>query len=119
VGDGTDLYLVVKVRPHHRFERRGADMYVDLSVPLSDAILGSEQEVPTLKGKIMLTIPPESQNGQVFRLRNQGMPHLDQPRNKGDLFATLKVVLPTNLSDQERQLFQELKRNRGGKAVER
>ena len=119
VGDGTDLYLVVKIRPHHRFERRGADMYVDLSVPLADAILGSEQEAPTLKGKVMLTIPPESQNGQVFRLRNQGMPHLDQPNNKGDLFATLKVVLPTNLSERERQLFRELRWSRGGQGVER
>ncbi|MFC1935493.1 DnaJ C-terminal domain-containing protein [Chloroflexota bacterium] len=117
VGDGTDLYLVLKIRSHHRFERRGTDIYVDLSVPLVDAVLGSEQEVPTLKGKVMLAMPPESQNGQVFRLRNQGMPRLNQPGSKGDLFATLKVVLPTSLSEGERQLFEDLKRGRGGKEV--
>lgn len=118
-GDGTDLYLVVTVRPHHRFIRKGADLYSDQSIPLVDAILGSEQEVPTLKGKVMLAIPPESQNGQVFRLRNQGMPLLNHPGSRGDLFVTLKVILPTNLSQQERQLFQELKRSRTGKDVGR
>lgn len=115
VGDGTDLYLVVTVRPHHRFARKGADLYSDLSVPLVDALLGSEQEVPTLKGKVMLAIPPESQNGQVFRLRNQGMPLLTQPGSRGDLFVTLKAVLPANLSERERQLFQELRHGRTGK----
>ncbi len=117
-GGGADLYLVVTVKPHHRFERKGADLYSDLSISLVDAMLGSEQEVPTLKGKVMLTVPLESQNGQVFRLRNQGMPRLNRPDSKGDLFVTLKVILPTNLSEQERQLFQELRQGRTGKGVE-
>ena len=117
-GGGVDLYLVVTVLPHRRFTRKGADLYVDLSIPLVDAILGSEQEVETLNGKVMLTIPPESQNGQFFRLRNQGMPRLGDPAAKGDLFAALKVVLPTSLSQREHQLFQELARGRNGKGDE-
>ena len=111
-GKGMDLYLVVTVRPHHRFQRKGADLYVDLPVPLVDAILGGDQEVPTLKGKAMLTVPPETQNGQVFRLRGQGMPWLSEKGKYGDLFATARVVLPANLSEQEKDLFRELKQVR-------
>ena len=114
-GDGADLYLVISVRPHRKFTRKGVDLYVDLSTPLADAVLGSEQKAETLSGKVVLTIPPESQNGQVFRLRNQGMPRLGNSADKGDLFVTLKVVLPTSLSDQERKFFEEMRRSRAGK----
>ncbi len=111
----TELYLVTKVTPHRRFTRKGADLYLDLSLPLVDAVLGSEQEVPIIKGKVMLTVPPESQNGQMFRLKGQGMPHLGRPEQRGDLFATLKVMLPTNLTEQERDLFGSLKEMRAAK----
>ena len=111
----TELYLVTRVAPHRRFTRKGADLYLDLSLPLVDAVLGSEQEVPTIKGKVMLTVPPESQNGQMFRLKGQGMPHLGRPEQRGDLFATLKIMLPTNLTEQERDLFGSLKELRTAK----
>ena len=110
--DGLDIYLVVTARPHHRFQRKGADLYVELSIPMVDAVLGSQQEAPTLNGMVVLTIPSETQNGQVFRLRNKGMPRLGKPGRHGDLFVTVKVMLPSNLSEQERQLFKELKRAR-------
>lgn len=116
-GRGVDLYLVVTVNSHHRFTRKGADLYVDLPVSLVDAVLGAEQEVQTLEGKVMLTIPSESQNGQVFRLRSQGMPHLGKPSQRGDLFVTLRVVLPTNLTEREQQLFKELSRSHGGRSA--
>ncbi len=111
----TELYLVTRVVPHRRFTRKGADLYLDLSLPLVDAVLGSEQEAPTITGKVMLTVPPESQNGQMFRLKGQGMPHLGRPDQRGDLFATLKVMLPTNLTEQERDLFVSLKEMRAAK----
>ncbi len=122
LGDGADLYLVISVKPHHRFTRKGADLYVDLPVPLVDAILGGEQEVQTMKSignaaKVLLTLPHESQNGQVFRLRGQGMPRLDDPTALGDLFVALKVVLPTNLTERERQLFEELSLSRSGRST--
>ena len=110
--DGAELYLVITVRPHHRFTRKGNDLHVDLPVPLADAVLGSEHIVETLNGRVALTIPPESQNGQVFRLRGRGMPALGSPAQKGDLFVALKVILPTGLSQHEKELFQELKRLR-------
>jgi len=69
--------------------------------------------VPTLKGKLMLRIPPQTQNGKSFRLRGQGMPHLKDPSVHGDLYADAKVVLPENLSPRERELFEELATLRG------
>jgi DnaJ-class molecular chaperone len=76
-------------------------------------MLGGEVNVPTLKGKLALKIPPETQNGKVFRLAGQGMPRMGDTK-KGDLFARVKVVLPTKLTEREKELFQELKKLRGG-----
>jgi len=107
-GAKGDLYLVVKVLPHRRFERKEDDLYVDVSVPLVIAVLGGEVEVPTLKGKLALKIPPETQNGKVFRLSGQGMPHLGDS-SRGDLLAKVMVVLPTKLRQEERKLFEQLR----------
>jgi DnaJ-class molecular chaperone len=108
-----DLYLNVTVRPHYAFERKGDDLYVDAAVSVADAILGGEVKVPTLKGTMLaLTIPAETQNGRVFRLAGQGMPKLNS-NERGDLYARIKVILPTNLTERERELVRELKRLRG------
>ena len=116
-GNRTDLYLVITVASHKRFTRKGVNLNLELSVPLVDAMLGSEQKVQTLKNVVVLTVPQESQNGQVFRLRGQGMPRLNKPGVKGDLFVKLKVVLPTGLSDSERHLFRQLQNERSGKVT--
>lgn len=108
-----DLYLVVRVLPHQVFERKGDDIYLEVPVPLLTAVLGGEVEVPTLRGKVVLKVPPETQNGNVFRLAGQGMPHLGNS-TYGDLFAKVKVVLPTGLSPQEKRLFEQLKALRSG-----
>ena len=104
-----DLYLVMSVKDHRRFERKGQDLYSEVEVPLSDAILGGDVNVPTMKGRVSLTIPPETQNGRRFRLAGQGMPALNNPSGQGDLYATIKVILPTALSSEEQELFQKLK----------
>jgi curved DNA-binding protein len=110
-----DLYLVTSVRPHRTFRRHGDDLYTDVAVPLMVAVLGGEVKVSTLKGtKLSLKIPPETQNGRSFRLKGQGMPHLGNS-TKGDLLARVKVVLPTKLTDEERELFQRLDKLRAGK----
>jgi len=80
---------------------------VEVAVPLVVVVLGGEVQVPTFKGKLALKVPPETQNGRVFRLKGQGMPHLGNA-NYGDLFARVNVVLPTKLSSQERELFEQL-----------
>ncbi|HEX7364157.1 MAG TPA: DnaJ C-terminal domain-containing protein [Dehalococcoidia bacterium] len=107
-GARGDLYLIVRVLPHQIFERKADDLHTEISIPLATAMLGGEVAVPTLKGQVALKIPPETQNGKVFRLSSQGMPHLNDS-SKGDLFAKVKVVLPTGLSPQERRLFEQLK----------
>lgn len=108
--DGHDLYLTIKIQPHPQFERREDDLYVDAPVSLVDAVLGATIEVPTLTGKVEMTIPPETQNGQVFRLRGQGMPTRDG--GSGDEFVRVKVVLPFRLTPRERELFEELRKLR-------
>ncbi len=107
-GPAGDLYLVVHVLPHERFERRGDDLETKVEVPLTEAILGGEVAVPTMTGRVMLTVPPLTQNGRVFRLRGQGMPRLEGS-GRGDLLARTNVKLPSQLSDQERKLFEELR----------
>jgi len=111
-GEPGDLYLIISVKPHPVFERRGDDLYVTIPVPLTLAVLGGELKVPTLKGnKLALKIPPETQNGQVFRLAGQGMPHLGSSA-RGDLFARVNIILPTRLSAEEKALFERLRQLR-------
>lgn len=110
-GGRGDLYLRVSVLPNTRFERKGDDVYVTVQVPLYKAVLGGEVEVPTPKGsKLALKIPATTQNGRLIRLTGQGMPNLKNPAKRGDLFAKVEVQLPTELGDDERQLYQELER---------
>ena len=106
-GANGDLYLVVSVKPHRLFERRGDDLHAEVPVPLTVAILGGEVQVPTLKGKLALKIPAETQNGRAFRLKGQGMPHLGNS-SRGDIVAKVNIVLPTKLSAQEKELFRQL-----------
>jgi molecular chaperone DnaJ len=111
-GEAGDLYLLISVRPDDRFQRTEDDLHVDVPVLLTDAILGGEVEVPTLEGKkLALKIPPETQNGKVFRLAGQGMPHLGDSTH-GDLLARISVTLPTNLSTEEKNLFERLRQLR-------
>jgi len=107
---GGDIHLVISVREHQRFERKGDNLHVEVPVPLTDAVLGGEIEVPTLLGKkLALKIPPETQNGKSFRLGKQGMPKLNKKDEKGDLFAKVRIVLPDKLTEREKELFAELK----------
>ena len=112
-GRSGDLYLVTSVKSHRLFERKGDNLYVAVEVPLTTAVLGGEIQVPTLKGKLALKVPPETQNGRAFRLGGQGMPHLGNS-SRGDLVAKVKVVLPTKLSAEEKKLFEQLSQLRPG-----
>ncbi|MDE3077678.1 MAG: DnaJ domain-containing protein [Chloroflexota bacterium] len=113
-GPKGDLYLTVTVQPHPTFDRKGNDLYVEVPVPLVKAMLGGEVDVPTLKGtRLSMKVPPETQNGRTFRLGGQGLPAL-RGDERGDLYAKARVILPTNLSARERELFQELRRHREG-----
>ncbi len=107
-GSLADLYLVVNVAPDPRFEREGDDLYTEVPVDLFTAVLGGEVRVPTLKGDVYLRIPPGTQCGQTFRLRGRGMPRLKQPNQYGDLYVRIKVLIPKDLTSEERKLFQQL-----------
>ncbi len=112
-GPRGDLYLEITVTPDPSFERVDDDLYLELPVNLYSAVLGGEAIVPTLRGKIKLKIPPETQSGRTFRLKGQGMPKLKNPDERGDLYAKVMVTLPENLSDEEIELFEELADIRG------
>ncbi len=107
-GGAGDLFLVVQVRPHPAFERKGDDLQTETPIGLYTALLGGEVIVTTLTGKATLNIPAGTQPGQTFRLRGQGMPHLREPSQRGNLLVKVQVRLPKQLNDRERQLFQEL-----------
>jgi len=111
-GGSGDLYLLVTVLPHAYFERNGDDLSVDVSVPYLEAILGGEVEAPTLSGQVILTIPPLTQNGRRFRLSGKGMPVLGSQGHRGDLVARVNVMLPDELTEVERALFEELRQTK-------
>ncbi len=114
-GPRGDLYLVISLKPDQLYERKGDDLYADIDVDLVTVMLGGEVPVPTPDGrKLVLTVPPETQNGRLFRLANKGMPRLRSGGN-GNLFARVKVVLPMGLTEDERSLFEQLARSRGSK----
>lgn len=96
--DGRDLVVVIKVMPHATFTRRSADLEREVPVSLREALLGGEVPVRTLKGRVLLTVPPGSQGGRSFRLTGQGMPRL-KGDGTGDLYVRIRVVLPSSLSD--------------------
>jgi molecular chaperone DnaJ len=106
-GKKGDLLLVVTVRPHPRFDRKGDDLHEEIEVPLTVAVLGGETEVPTVTAKVMLKVPPLTQNGRVFKLGGLGMPRLGK-EGKGDLHAKVRVRVPTELDEKQRKLFEEL-----------
>ena len=116
-GAAGDLYLLVHVAAHERFERRGDDVHVDVDVPVADAALGGEAKVPTLKGKTLaLRIPEGTQGGKVFRLAGQGMPK--SGGGFGDLYAAVRLVLPEQLTDEQRRLFEQLRALESGVRAE-
>jgi curved DNA-binding protein len=111
-----DLYLRVHLTPDSRFERKGQDLHVSVRVPVTTAVLGGEAEVPNLGGKpLRLKIPATTQNGQVFRLKGHGMPAVGKADQRGDLYATVEVDLPRELSPAERQHYEALAKLSGGK----
>ena len=111
-GNRGHLYLKIKVKKDKRFERRGDNLHMKLPIDLYTAVLGGKLSVPTLTGSVELNIPPESQSGQKFRLRGQGMPNLKNSSQHGYLYVQIQVQAPTNLSAKERGLFEELEKLR-------
>jgi curved DNA-binding protein len=109
-GTAGDLYLVVTVLPHPRFERRGQDLYTRVAAPVTTAVLGGEAEVTALSGgRLRLKVPPLTSAGRVFRLKGHGLPTPGRPDERGDLYVTVDVQIPSQLSDEERKHWEALK----------
>ncbi len=113
-GAAGDVLVVIEQEPHEFFERQDDDIINIMPLSFSQAALGDQVEVPTLTGKVRLTIPSGTQSGKVFRLRGKGMPHLNG-YGQGDQLVKVVVWTPTELNGREKELFEELSRMDGGK----
>jgi molecular chaperone DnaJ len=114
-GPPGDLYVYLTVRPHEYFERNGNDLYCLVPISLTQAALGSEIMVSTLEDgrRVKMKIPSGTQNGRVFRLKNEGVPYLHNPERRGDLFVKVMVQVPTRLSPKARSLLEQLAEHTG------
>jgi molecular chaperone DnaJ len=105
-----DLYIITHVRPHAYFERRGDDIHTVVPVTVTEASLGAKIEVPTIDGRALLRIPPGTNSGQKFRLREKGVPSARRPGVRGDQFVEVQVVTPSTVDDRVRNLLRELEK---------
>ncbi|MEN3185407.1 MAG: DnaJ C-terminal domain-containing protein [Atribacterota bacterium] len=103
---GKDVYLLVRVKPHAFFGRDGDNLTLEVPVTVTEAALGTEIEIPTLGGRIKMRVPPETQNGTVFRLKGLGFPKL-KGEGRGDLLVKVQVVIPKGLTEREKRLLEE------------
>ncbi len=108
-GPNGDLYITFNIAQDSRFERIGDDLKVKIPIDVYTAVLGGEVAIETLEGSVKLKVKPETQNGTTVRLKGKGFPVYKKEGQFGDLFVTYEVKIPTNLTDQQKQLFQQLK----------
>lgn len=108
-GPHGDLYITFNIPADPDFERIGDDLKTKVSIDLYTAVLGGDVKVNTLTGNVNLKVKPETQNGMTVRLKGKGFPVYKKEGEFGDLFVTYEVKLPTNLTEQQKQLFEQLK----------
>lgn len=111
-GHPGDLYVVIHVLPHEFFKRQDDDIFCEIPITFSQAALGDEVEVPTLKSKARIKIPPGTQTGTVFRLKGEGIPHLNG-RGRGDQNVIVRVKTPEKLNREQRELLEKLAKTEG------
>ena len=105
-GPPGDLYVVVNLKPHAVFQREGADLHCEMPISFATAALGGELEIPTLDGHATIQIPPETQSGQVFRLRNKGIRPV-RASAAGDLYCHVVIETPVKLTARQKELLRE------------
>ena len=103
-----DLFVVLRTQPDARFERDGADLLRQESIALTDAVLGTTLQIPTLEGSVSVKIPPGTQPGTVLRLKGKGLPEFGNERN-GELYLRIEVLVPVQLCAEERELYERLR----------
>ncbi|MBI1838318.1 MAG: J domain-containing protein [Flavobacteriia bacterium] len=107
-GPKGDLYITFIIENHSQFKRDGATLYVNQDIDFTTAVLGGEITIDTLHGKVKLKVKPETQNNTKVKLKGKGMPYYKKDKEFGDLILTFTVKIPTNLTDQQKELFQKL-----------
>ncbi len=113
-GPSGDLYVVIHIREHEIFERDENDLFCEVPISFAKAALGGELSVPTLEGKSSIKVPPGTQNGTIFRIRNKGITFLNSSR-KGDLHVRVQVEVPTKLNSSQREKLQDFADSIGDK----
>lgn len=108
-GMNGDLYINVNVKPHDLFERDGVNLYLEMPITFSQAALGDQIEIPTLEGKAILKIPSGTQTGTKFRMSGRGIKN-SRTGETGSLFVVVKIITPTKLSNEQKDLFTKLKK---------
>lgn len=106
-----DLIVAIEEEPHEHLKRDGINLHYDLHISFIDAALGTSIEVPTIDGKARIKIEPGTQGGKVLRLRDKGLPDINNPRHRGDLLVDINVWTPRNLSTEERSLLEKLRKS--------
>lgn len=102
-----DLYLTISLHPHPLYQLNGKDLECEIPITVTEAVLGGQVDIPTLKGSLSLKIPPRTQSGRVFRLRGQGMPE-PGGGSPGNLMVKVKIVIPETITYKEQELFKQL-----------
>ncbi|MBP3396150.1 MAG: molecular chaperone DnaJ [Clostridia bacterium] len=102
-GSAGDLILQVMVKPHPIFERDGYHIYCEVPLPVTDAILGAEIEIPTLEGNAKYTIPEGTQPGTRFTMKGKGIPYVNNANRRGDLIFVVNVEIPKSLSEKQKE----------------
>ena len=107
VGGGNgDLYVEINIKRHKDFERDGANLYYEKQISFVQASLGDTVDIPTIDGEVELKIPPGTQSGTVFRLKEKGMPQMRRT-TKGNLYVTITVVVPQKLNKEQQKLLRK------------
>ncbi|NQT65579.1 MAG: molecular chaperone DnaJ, partial [FCB group bacterium] len=106
-GEHGDILVHIQEKEHKIFERQDADLVCEFPISFSQAAMGTDIQVPTLTGKVKMKIPAGTQSSKVFRLRSQGLPHVNSSYH-GDLFIKVHVITPTRLNAEEKDLFEKL-----------
>jgi curved DNA-binding protein len=107
-GPAGDLYIKFSVTDDPRFKRQGSDLYKTIKLDLYTAVLGGEITAETLTGKVKVKVQPETQNGTKVKLKGKGLPVYKKADTHGDLYLTYDIQIPTNLTDKQKKLFEEI-----------
>ncbi|MBN2534142.1 MAG: J domain-containing protein [Spirochaetales bacterium] len=107
-GKNGDLYITIRIPLHPFYKRVGNDLFIGIPVSIYKALLGGNEEIDVLSGRFKIKIPPETETGTTFRLKGKGFPVYNNPGKTGDLYVTISLQIPKNLTDKEKKMIKEL-----------